>query len=637
MSYLHRFFLRLFASTARFLSILVFLSYSTKTLAQPTFTANDHVTPYAGEFRAGYNPGYFSGWNDQTLGDLAAGVGTKTVRQGLFYELLHTWGYGVRIAEFQHFESLGMAESIGLILGGANGGSQPAPPDDVRDLTEYCPGHPSDLFKNLYLPIWDSGANGTPYNDQNYFAAYLWETVNTNKNHVRFWEIWNEPGFDYTYDKGWRPPGDPAGNWWDNNPDPCDYRLRAPIFHYVRMLRIAWEVVKTLSPDSYVCLSSPGYQSFLDAVMRNTDNQDAGKVTADYPLKGGAYFDCIAYHSYPHFDGSTVIDPTPPKKYQRTSDQAANGVVWKRDYFDDVLKKWGYDGTTFPKKEFIVSEINLPRKSFGTPSYFGSDEAQRNFATKAFVNAKINKIHQLHFFTLSELKKETDAFYEFDVMGLYKNISDVPLANIQKTEEGVALQTTSAMLTGTTYDPDFSQKLQQNGLRAEAFLKPNGQYVVVLWAVASTDLSETAAANFKFPANNEVIGDVYNWDFAVTNSKQSYAGGQLALTAAPVFVVGNRKTVAVSQPENDHLSVAIFPNPTDATGFDLRFSLQKTTPVLVELTAANGENSTILLSKSFENGDHQVHFNLEGQPSGIYFLSVKTATETKVIRLTKAK
>ncbi|MFN4257632.1 MAG: hypothetical protein ACK4Q5_21885, partial [Saprospiraceae bacterium] len=128
------------------------------------------------------------------------------------------------------------------------------PSEQHRDPTQYCPGLQSELFANMYTPVWDGGANGTPYNDENYYAAYLYKIVSLYKGYVRFWEIWNEPGFDYTGGLGYAQPGSP-GNWWDNNPSPCDYKLRAPIFHYVRLLRISWEIIKTLDPEAYVVVS----------------------------------------------------------------------------------------------------------------------------------------------------------------------------------------------------------------------------------------------------------------------------------------------------------------------------------------------------------------------------------------------
>ncbi len=624
-----------------FLCCLLFLKINLS--AQPIITANDKVIPYSGAVRPGYNPGYYPGWNDQSLANLAAGnpaagvagAGAKTVRQGLYFELLRTWGFGVRLPEVAHFQSLGMGELTGLILGGADGGSQPYPPSDVRDPMEYCPGRQSHLFANLYKPIWDNGANGTPYDDQNYFAAYVYETVKTYKDHVRFWEIWNEPGFDLTGDTGWRPKNDPAGNWWNTNPDPCDYRLQAPVFHYVRMLRIAWEIIKTLDPDSYVCLSSPGYQSFLDAILRNTDNPTNGAFSNLYPNQGGAYFDCVAYHSYPHFDGSTVLDANPPGVFMRNSDRCADGIVDKRNYFQQALSQRGYDGITFPKKEFIVTEINLPRKSFTSPAYFGSALAQRNFVIKSLVNAKKERIHQLHWFTLAEQKTETAANYEFNLMGLYKNLDNVPPAGVQLNEEGIALKTASDLLFETTFDSLQTSKLNPPaGVRAEVFLRPDAQHVFVLWAKTLTDLSENASKNYSLPAS--VIlknGLKYEWDWSQTGSTAATTGQNLALSGTPIFIVG-KLTSGAAQPDFSNFDLKISPNPV-AERSQITFNFSENADAEFSIFDATGRLQEVVFSGYLTSGEQSFFVETENWPPGVYFLQAKTSGKTAVAKMIK--
>jgi hypothetical protein len=613
-----------------FFSILMVFSLKTSLFSQPNFTANDQVTPYAGAFRLGYNPGYYPGWDDKGLANLAAGnpalgisgAGTKSVRQGLFFDLMRTWGYGVRLPEVQHFQTLGMGEMTALILGGSNGGSQPSPPDDVRDMTQYCPGSPSELFANLYKPIWDGGANGTPYNEENYYAAYLYQTVNTYKDYIRFWEIWNEPGFDFTGNIGWRAAGDTNGNWWDNNPDPCDYKLHAPIQHYIRMLRISWEIIKTVDPDAYVCMSSPGYQSFLDAVLRNSDNPMDGSVNNEYPNKGGAYFDCLAYHSYPHFDGTTVLDPIPPAQYMRNSDRCADGIADKRNYFQIVFNQRGYDGMTYPKKEFIVTEINLPRKTFGNPAYFGNDLAQRNFAIKAFVDAKIEKIHQLHFYTLGELKKESEASYEFDLMGLYKNITNLPAASVQLNEEGIALKTTSDMLFNTIYDPILTQSLNvAANIRMAAFKRTDGKYVFACWAKTNTDLSEVASASYSFPINVTTGGQKFEWNWSQTGAVSNVGPFNLTLTGTPIFILADA-SVAASDLKFDPV-FQVSPNPVQGAGV-ISYILPKVEEIEVSLLDAFGRTSQILFKGTNVAGENNLNFDATRLTSGLYFVQLKT-------------
>ncbi|MEK7253412.1 MAG: hypothetical protein AAB316_01600, partial [Bacteroidota bacterium] len=349
--------------------------------AQVNFTANDFVQPYSGGFHPSANLGEYASFSEEELAMLAAGgvvspasggvggvagggrvtgAGIKSLRPGLFEGFMEVAGYESKLPAFQYFEELGMNDHT-VIVG--------FPSPQHKDPTQYCPGIPSELFANLYEPIWDGGANGTPINDNNYYALYLWKTVSLYKNYVRFWEIWNEPGFDYTGGLGFLPPGAP-GNWWDNNPSPCDYKLRAPIFHYVRLLRISWEVIKTLDPDAYVVVSGTGFPSFLDAILRNTDNPINGSISSEYPKKGGAYFDVMGFHAYPHFDGSLrqFSDDINDWIYFRHSDGAAQGLLKTKNAFQNVLSNYGYDGATFPQKHWMITEVNLPRKAFPDPS-----------------------------------------------------------------------------------------------------------------------------------------------------------------------------------------------------------------------------------------------------------------------------
>ena len=193
------------------------------------------------------------------------------------------------------------------------------------------------MYDNMWLDIWDEGANGTPVNEENYYAAYVYNLVKTYSFNVKFWEILNEPDFDLVGHSSL--PKDDPKSWWNANPDPCHTGLKAPIQYYVRMLRISYEVIKSVDPEAFISIAGLGYPSFLDAVLRNTDNPDEGKVTAEYPLKGGAYFDAMCYHSYPHFDGSLRYWSNAAGGFVHTrhSDAAADGVVNKKDDFEAVL------------------------------------------------------------------------------------------------------------------------------------------------------------------------------------------------------------------------------------------------------------------------------------------------------------
>lgn len=529
-------FLKKENTMGKFTLLVLYLFLLTPLFAQVNYTANDQVTPYEGGFRPGLNSGIYAGFTDEDLANLAAGnpeignkgVGAKALRPGLFESFTSEWGVDSRVSTFQHYFNLDIKDNT-VIVG--------FPSEEHQDSTFYCPEIQSQLFANMYEPIWDDGANGTPYNDNNYYAAYLWEVVHTYKDYVKFWEIWNEPGFDYTSGTGFLPPGQ-EGNWWDNNPDPCDYKLRAPIFHYVRLLRISWEIIKSVDETSYVVVSGTGYPSFLDAIMRNTDNPEDGLVTADFPLSGGAYFDVMGFHSYPHFDGSLREYSNEINGFinYRHSDAAAEGFNRTRGQYQEVLDNYGYDGATYPEKLWTITECNLPRAQYG--EYIGSVEAQRNFMIKAYVACAADDFVQLDIYKIAEDLTEETATDEFDIMGLYYQLSVEDGYFNEPNEAGIAMRTSTDLLFGKNYDAEQTAALNlPESVKGGAFSDEFGNFTYVLWAKTAIDMSEEASATYSFPMDWEMNDFVRReWNFGETGNSALIANTDISLTGTPIFL-----------------------------------------------------------------------------------------------------
>ncbi|MEM9918682.1 MAG: Ig-like domain-containing protein [Bacteroidota bacterium] len=515
----------------RVLILLMFMGLASVN-AQINFTAKDGIAPYDGPFRPGCNLGYFPGWNNEQLADLCAGnpskgvmgIGARAVRPVLVESVLETFGFDLLIPDFEYFRSLGMDELTATLA---------FPAEWHRDQTQYCPGQSSTLFANLYEPIWDGGANGTPVNENNFFANYVYKAVQTYGDYVRFWEVWNEPGFDETGNLGWRQPGDPQGNWWDRDPQPCEYILKAPIQHYVRTIRIAYEVIKSLSPDDYVVVAGFGYQSFLNAVLRNTDNPNGGTVTAEFPHRGGAYFDIMGLHSYPHFDGTTTNIGA--GFYARHSDQAAEGMNYRRDFYQEIFDRYGYDGVTYPRKRTIVTEINVPREFDGGGAYFATTVGQRNYIMKTVMNAILADVYQIHVYGLSD---DPGKPFGFDKMGLYQNLNSTSAYNQVMNPEGIAYKTTADMLYGTTYDAARTQAMNvPPGIKGYALRNPDNTYTYMLWAATTQDLSEAAFGTYNFPASFG-YSQVYKkeWNFSQTGASTPIGPSGINLDATPIFI-----------------------------------------------------------------------------------------------------
>ncbi len=521
-----------FTSTLIFLLVLV----SSSLFAQVNYTAKDQVTTFSEPFLFGSNFGYNPPWQDEDLANIAAGnpalgidgAGVKSSRPTLPGWFMEEYGYDFRLNTYAHYQNLGLENNV-CIVG--------FPSLDQRDTSEPCVGTQSEMFANLYTPIWDGGANGTPYNDDNYYAAYLYKTVSMYKDHVKFWEVWNEPGFDFSGNCGWREPGDPTCNWWDNDPDPCINKLRAPIQHYVRTLRISYDIIKTLDPDAYVIIAGVGFESFLDAILRNTDNPVDGSVTAEYPHKGGAYFDVMGFHSYPHFDGTMKYwdNNLGMFVYERHSDKGAGGVLGRQSSYQGVLDNYGYDGNTYPKKEWIITEINGPRKQF--QDFVGSEEYQRNFMVKAAVVCMKNDIRAMHVFNLAERKTFNEATGEFDLFGLYEKVLGTQPYNQVKTNGGIAYKTTSDLLAGSVHDEARTAQLNlPSTIDGGAFADADGNYTYVLWAKTTQDMSEVANASYSFPSSLNInYLEERNWEYSKNFQSSQVNPNSIQLTATPSF------------------------------------------------------------------------------------------------------
>lgn len=600
-------------------------------------TANDTIKPYTAPFRPGINLGYFPGLNNENLADLAAGnatnnvqgLGAKSVRTGIFNEFVEVWGYDFLEETYDYFEARGLKENT-VIVG--------FPAAWQRDQTFHCPDKQSTMFANLYDPIFDEGENGTPVNDNNYLALYLYKLVTKYQDHVRFWEIWNEPGSDLPtgFQVGWRQPGFP-GNWWENNPDPCDNILHAPISHYVRTLRVAYEVIKFVDSDAYVSVAGFGYPAFLDAVLRNTDNPVDGSPTAEYPLGGGAYFDVFGNHAYPHFDGTTTnFDEG---RFERHSDRAADGIVTRRFEFEEVLANYGYDGITYPLKPSIITEVNLPRKQFG--DFIGGIEVQTNYIIKAFIKAKTNNVFVIHPYNMIERDDFETASSEFGVMGMYEKFN-TPGEQIP-TGEAIAYKTTSDLLFETEYDEAQTALMQvPDSVRGHAFKTTEGDYIYALWAETSIDFSEAASATYSFPS---ILGidslALIQWDYSQNPTSNLIDANQINLDARPIFLKVMRIIAPPPPPLADSIPnlVLSLTSENEAAGIynttNLRLEIENNgedtaTNIVVTLPLTNGELAYI--NHSTTDGSYQNwvgEWNIPNIPNGAtYSLEVSVFTLT---------
>lgn len=602
-----------------FILCLFIQSYA---FGQITYTAHDNIPVYNGGFHFGINPGAHAGWTDDQLGDISREIGINTFRPTLPESFLDYWGYDIRADVFQHYGAIGLEDNT-VFIG--------YPALEHREDTMHCEGAFSETFANLYEPIWDGGANGTPVNEDNYYAIYCYKMAQTYKDNVKFWEVWNEPDFSFTI-KAVEPPGT-EGNWWEFNPDPCDHAFRAPITHYIRMLRISYEVIKSVDPTAYICTGGLGYPSYLDAILRNTDNPDNGLITSEFEHTGGAYFDVVSFHSYPHIDNSLRFwnNDINGFSYTRHSDAAVDGFVRLKKEFEEVVERYEYDGTTYPKKLYMVTETNLPRRRYGESA--GSDAIQRNYLIKAVMACFEEDILQLHPYSLAELEVDYKAQDPFQVMGMYEKLTSPDEAQVI-TPAGYAWKTAAHLLKNKKYDAATTAAMNlPANVRGGAFLDENGQQRFILWAVTETDNSERAKAFYTFPASfGYEFLNIKHWNFTETERSSIVANNEFLLTGEPVFI---ENTNTFPEDYLQKVSVQGFPNPFRTT-LDIEINLTNFGEISLELMDARGVvTHTFVDGEFYAPGIHQFNFSAENLPVGVYFLKLATENRTKVHRLLK--
>ncbi len=449
---------------------LVMVGFAERLMGQ---TANDRVEPYGPQLVQGSNMGWYDPWPNRDLGRIAAGdvgvpgVGVEALRPALFAWFLEERGYEDRVPAFQKYVSLGMPDNV-VFLG--------YPSEAQRGTEQWCAEEKSLLFKNMWEPIWDNGANGTLVNENNDYALYVYKTVRVYHPYVRFWEVWNEPDINYS-GNGWKDERF-AESWFNQEIAPCELQMRAPIQAYNRMLRITYEIVKSIAPEDYVAVGGLGFPSFLDAILRNTDEPSGGDVTGEYPLGGGAYFDAMSFHVYPHLEGLRAWNNSANQfDYFRHSDSAVAAVRNKQLAFARVLDRYGYDGQRYPRKVDLITEVNMPRRAFG---HDGATQAsalqQRSFMLKLLAKAQTWGIAQIHPYQLADAATEAEATNEFDIMGFYYSIRGHTVPDVVPTELGIAYRTYGLLLGQAVVDEAATALLALDpALDGVGFRLPSGR------------------------------------------------------------------------------------------------------------------------------------------------------------------
>ena len=309
---------------------------------------------------------------------------------------LNNWGYDVELEDCKNNKNFGILDMVGYL----GYPSKEHSSNDNGKSEYYYP-------KNLNEPIWLEDGK---INQNNYWANYVYKTVNLYKDYIKIWEIWNEPDTTTNYEN--------IEKWSKEPPDPNDLsHWHGTIFDFIRLIRITYEVSKKIDPNCWVSLGGIRCPQFLDAIMRYSDNPDNGIITDDYPAYGGAYFDCISNHIYPkdNLNGLEIID----KFNKNGSDILAEKIAILKDLHYNITKKYGFDGNLYPKKLFINTETGI--NSEESKESIGGDLLRRNWIMKlAFYSIEYD-IRQIHFPYLAD---NNGGMGDFEKLGQFISIDE---------------------------------------------------------------------------------------------------------------------------------------------------------------------------------------------------------------------
>jgi hypothetical protein len=454
--------------------------------------------------RFGINGGHRNkDWGDATHAELYIRAGCNSSRVSLPQTHLVKWGYGIELGDMQAYATLGLSRHVAFLTSPIREHSTAPAAAADWEVGHYIP-------KNLYEPVTLSDGSINP---DNHWGAYVYETVDTYKTWVKVWEIWNEPDW--------------VSNWshtqtWDTEPPTAAQlpRFNGSIYDYVRMLRVSKEAATLADPEARIATGGIGYDTFLSAILRYTDNPVDGSVTADYPEKGGAYFDVVSFHHYPIYTSGN-------------SDAAVDGYVAHYERLAARLSDAGVTGKTFVNTESGAPHVALP-------SMPGGEDYAKNYLLKVMAMAHAWGVDGIDWYILSDYAAPGDTSDAYAWMGLFEDIEQLSTPEeAVPTPTGVAYATLGSLLNGSRHDAGASSALALPvAVGGTAFRLASGKAAYVLWARA-TGTDEEASGGYELPASGPHRS--YAWDHSKTKSSELMqpSGGVIPLTLSgtPVVVI----------------------------------------------------------------------------------------------------
>lgn len=381
---------------------------------------------------------------------------------------------------------------------------------------------------NLYQPIWTSENEVNP---NNYWANYTYNIISDYKDYIKIWTVWYNP--DYTIKS------DNIKNWILYPPNSSDLdNWNAPIFYFIRMMRITYEVAKKIDPECWVSVSTLTHYEFLDALMRYSDNPNNGTLNDEYPDYGGAYFDCVGFIQYPN---EKIIDIETNQIYNKTgSDSLVQKINITKKNFESITKKYGF-GIKYPKKIFINEETGLGSDK-SCNGILGDENMRINWIIKLSLLSLEYDIKQNHNTQLTDYDDCSYADYEnFEVyiynieksFKLLKSSSKVrKILRKINLEKYIFDQNRTTILRKSLSKEKFGIVLKRK-FPKEIEDEYDYDYIYSIWLLCENEeILESTKFKLNIPFSPLII-DYKGKEQNVTNSSEIFISG------TPIFLLGN--------------------------------------------------------------------------------------------------
>lgn len=522
-------------------------------------TANQSVPTYTNKFLYGSNLGYYAsasgttGFSNTQLAQIGATLGLKSMRVTLNDNYLTPNGINSLLVDHIGYQTAGYQDTS-AIVGNANSTNCEVDANGNRITYPGCT-QPSNMFNGLYLPIWNNQATKT-INPSNLAANFFFNVITTYGPYIKFWEVENEPDFTFSTYQAYAGPTI-TGNWYTAPPPASQLpNLNCPPNYYVRELRVFYEILKALYPNSFVCTGGLGYVSFLDFILRSSDHPtDGTQRTAAYPYSGGAWFDCCSVHSYPFYTGGRYYT-TAGFEYFNDSDAFANQLVLDIQAYQNTLIQYGYDGINYPRKKFILTEHNIPSQPISANGNVGGIEIEADYIVKANILLQKAGLAQAYVYNLGNVNDypaQTSA-NPFDYMGFFENLKKSSYGNQTITGQGFAHYTTTMVLDGYKYDAVKTTAMNMPAtINGGAFTNTAGNTRYCLWAIAQDpgtiggSAFDVGYVEYALPGVTGNVNMVYR-NYTKTGYKKIVPATVIPLVAVPCFITLLADTLPVITP-----------------------------------------------------------------------------------------